>query len=95
MKMTKGLDSGPMSKRFEIKIEKEDTTADLTSKMAFSRKRSNKFCSDWPNLIDSLEEQNETDASYCPKITRNDAVINGLMRPKKSVRLLTQCTLTQ
>ena len=34
MKMTKGLDSGPMSKRFEIKIEKEDTTADLTSKMA-------------------------------------------------------------
>ena len=32
MKMTKGLDSGPMSKQFEIKIEKEDTTADLTSK---------------------------------------------------------------
>ena len=71
-----GLDSGPMSKQFEIKIEKDDTTADLTSKMAsLAAKEVNKFCSDWPNLIDSLEEQNETDASYCPKITRNDAVI--------------------
>ncbi len=53
MKMTKGLDSGPMSKRFEIKIEKDDTTADLTSKMAsIAAKEVNKFCSDWPNLID-------------------------------------------
>ena len=69
MKMTKGLDSGPMSKRFEIKIEKDDTTADLTSKIGFySRKRSKPILSDWPNLIDSLEEQIETDASYCPKL---------------------------
>ena len=84
MKMTKGLDSGPMSKRFEIKIEKDDTTADLTSKMAsIAAKEVNKFCSDWPNLIDSLEEQNETDASYCPKITRNDAVIEWSDEAKK------------
>ena len=84
MKMTKGLDSGPMSKRFEIKIEKDDTTADLTSKMAsIAAKEVNQFCSDWPNLIDSLEEQNETDASYCPKITRNDAVIEWSDEAKK------------
>ena len=62
---------------------------------SIAAKEVNKFCSDWPNLIDSLEEQNETDASYCPKITRNDAVIKWSDEAKKSVRLLTQCTLTQ
>lgn len=76
MKMTKGLDSGPMSKRFEIPIEKEDTTADLTSKMAsLAAKEINQFCSDWPHLINDLEEQNEIDASFSPKITKSDSVI--------------------
>ena len=34
MKMTKGLDSGPMSRRFEIPIDKDDTSADFTNMMA-------------------------------------------------------------
>ena len=84
MKMTKGLDSGPMSKRFEITIDKDDTSADLTKKMAsLAAKEINQFCSDWPNLIDSLEEQKETDATYCPKITRKDALIEWSGEAKK------------
>ena len=84
MKMTKGLDSGPMSRRFEIPIDKDDTSADLTKKMAsLAAQEINQFCSDWPNLIDSLEEQNETEATYCPKITRNDALIEWSGEAKK------------
>ena len=84
MKMTKGLDSGPMSRRFEIPIDKDDTSADLTRKMAsLAAQEINQFCSDWPNLIDNLEEQNETEATYCPKITRNDALIEWSGEAKK------------
>ncbi len=54
MKMTKGLDSGPMSKRFEIKIEKDDTTADLTSKISILQFDSSKNDIKYKEILSNL-----------------------------------------
>ena len=77
MKLSEGLDEGPILECFEMVIEEEETAGSLAKKM--SKVASNKIL----QAIDNIElnkfelrEQDHSKASYAEKLLKNESCIN-------------------
>ena len=79
MKMTKGLDEGPIYKKFKIDI-KESNKEELEDKLSvIAAKNITSVLSEIKNKNIKPIDQNEDDASYCKKIKKE----SGLIDPQK------------
>jgi methionyl-tRNA formyltransferase len=75
--MTFKLDSGPIIAEREIPIDIEDTKEDLRTKLI--NLGSNLLCEILPDIIEekiSPKNQDESEATYCTKISKEDGQIN-------------------
>ena len=76
MKMTKGLDEGPIYRKFEIDI-KELNKEELEDKLSvIAAKNVSSILSDIKNKDIKPTDQNEDDASYCKKIKKESGLID-------------------
>jgi methionyl-tRNA formyltransferase len=76
MKMTKGLDEGPIYKKFKIDI-KESNKEELEDKLSvIAAKNITSVLSEIKNKNIKPIDQNEDDASYCKKIKKESGLIN-------------------
>jgi methionyl-tRNA formyltransferase len=77
MRMSVGMDEGPIVSSFELQISNEDTTESLTEKMAnFGAEVITETIPGW--ISGELKEipQDNTKATYCRKITKEDGHID-------------------
>ena len=77
MKLSEGLDEGPILECFEMVIEEEETAGSLTKKM--SKVASNKILQTIENIELNkfkLREQDHSKASYAEKLLKNESCIN-------------------
>ena len=76
MKMTKGLDEGPIYRKFNIDINKSDKE-ELEDKLSvIAAKNITSILSEIKNKDIKPIEQNEDDASYCKKIKKESGLID-------------------
>ena len=76
MKMTKGLDEGPIYKKFKIDI-KESDKEELENKLSvIAAKNITSVLSEIKNKNIKPIDQNEDDASYCKKIKKESGLID-------------------
>ena len=77
MKLSEGLDEGPILECFEMVIEEEETAGSLTKKM--SKVASNKILQTIENIELNkfkIREQDHSKASYAEKLLKNESCIN-------------------
>ena len=77
MKLSEGLDEGPILECFEMVIEEEETAGSLAKKM--SKVASNKILQAIDNIALNkfkLREQDHSKASYAEKLLKNESCIN-------------------
>jgi len=89
MKMSAGMDEGPIISNYQLPISKDDTTESLTKKMATLGALA--IVETIPGWISGALEatpQNESLATYCKKVTKEDGHIDWNESAKKIERMV-------